>query len=103
MKEKTDLALKVSYGNLSFNGRYLDKKRGDYVGVMNALNDESRIDLSQMFGEVKFERSLSEDLNLQVKGYYDQFEWRAKWEIFPGMIGIPETKIRTVGTEVQAD
>ncbi len=111
-KKRYDLGLKMSYGDVSFNGRYVNKERGPYIGVANALNDESKIETGHLFGELIYKHSLKEDLHLLLKGYYDNYYWKANWEIFPegalsgfpdGFIGIPEAKNRTYGSEIQVD
>lgn len=110
--KRYDLGLKMFYGDISFNGRYVNKERGPYIGVLNALNDESKIKTSHLFGEVSYKHSISENAHLLVKGYYDGFYWYGYWEAFPegaipgfpdGMIGIPEAKNRTYGSELQLD
>lgn len=111
-KKIYDLGLKMSYGDISFNGRYVNKERGPYIGVANALNDESKIETGHLFGELIYKHSIKEDLHLLLKGYYDNYYWKANWEVFPegalptfpdGMIGMPEAKNRTLGSELQLD
>ncbi len=111
-RDKYDLGLKMSYGDFSFNGRYVNRDWGSFIGVANALNDESIQEFSQLFGEVSYKRSVGENCHLLVKAYYDEFHHRQYWEIFPegaitgypsGMFGIPELKNRTLGSEVQVD
>ncbi len=111
-KKRYDLGFKMSYGDISFNGRYANKERGAYIGVVNALNDESKIETSHLFGELIYKHSIKEDLHLRLKGYYDNYYWKANWEAFPegvlptfpdGMIGIPDAKNRTYGSELQLD
>jgi iron complex outermembrane receptor protein len=111
-KKRYDLGLKMSYGDISFNGKYVNKERGPYIGVANALNDESKIETGHLFGELIYKHSLREDLHLMLKGYYDNYYWKANWEISPegalsgfpdGFIGIPELKNRTYGSEIQVD
>ncbi len=111
-RNKYDLGLKMSYGDFSFNGRYVNRDWGPYIGVANALNDESKEEFSQLFGEINYKRSVGENFQLLVKAYYDEFHHRQYWEIFSegaipgypnGFIGIPELKNRTLGSEVQVD
>ncbi len=111
-RDKYDLGLKMSYGDFSFNGRYVNRDWGSFIGVANALNNESIQEHSQLFGEMNYKRSLGENFHLLVKAYYDEFHHRQYWEIFPegaipgypnGFIGIPQLKNRTLGSEVQVD
>ncbi len=102
----------MSYGDFSFSGRYVEKDRGPYIGVVNALNDDSEIETSHLLGELNYKRDIGESLHLLAKGYYDDYSLYIDWEIFPegaisgfpdGFVGIPETKDRTLGTEIQLD
>lgn len=108
--EKTDAALKISYGDFTFNGRYLDKNEGGYIGAVNVLSDENKMDSRYAYGELSYKHSPSKDIQLLIKGYWDYFAWSSFIEILPeslfppeGMIGIPKVKNRTLGSEVQLD
>ncbi len=111
-ERKYDFGLKMSYGDFSFSGRYVERDRGPYIGAVNVLNDDSELEHSHLFGELIYNRDIGENLHLLAKGYYDDYSLYIDWELFPegalpafpdGMIGIPETKNRTLGTEVQLD
>jgi len=41
-KEKTDLNLKLSYKNLELKSKYMKKRKEEYIGLNDALNDESQ-------------------------------------------------------------
>ncbi len=111
-ERKYDFGLKMSYGDFSFSGRYVERDRGPYIGAINALNDDSEAESSYLYGELKYKHDIGENLHLLAKGYYDEFSYNADWEAFPegaiagfpnGMIGNPEAKDRTLGSEVQLD
>src|SRR3990167_8770299 len=110
--EKYDFNLNISYGDLNFKGKYVDKKMGSYVGVGYALNDESTQKLKEMFGEIAYKKSLTDDLSMLAKGYVDQFEFDKDFEVYPegfanvypdGMRCNPKAKDRTTGAELQVD
>lgn len=108
--EKTDTALTISYGDVTFSGRYLDRKDGGYIGSAKVLNDETFFRTTHYFGKLKYNRKLNNKIRLYVKGYYDEFDWSTFIEVLPeaisppdGIIGTPEVKNRTTGTEVQFD
>lgn len=111
-KERYDAGLKMSYGNLSFHGGYTDRKRGPYIGILNALNDESKVENSHLFGELAYKHDFTGDFCLLWKGYYDRISHYAYWEGLPegalpgfpdGYLGSPEAKNRALGTELRLD
>ena len=68
------------------------------------------METTHYFGKLTYNRKLNNDIKVHVKGYYDKFDWLSFIEILPediyppyGMIGIPEVKNRTTGSEVQFD
>lgn len=111
--DKTDVSLKMAYGDFTFNSRYLERNGdGGYVGPLNVLSDKSREEVRHFLGDLKYAHSLSKIIDLKFKAYFDQFEWFSFVEILPGgvsplfpdgMIGTPEVKNRTTGLEVQVD
>jgi outer membrane receptor for ferrienterochelin and colicins len=72
-KEKTDLNLKLSYKNLELNTKYMKKRRKDYIGVGDALNDETTLRDTYIFAELTYQFSIGEKLNIIPKVYYDQY------------------------------
>ncbi|HJP19520.1 MAG TPA: TonB-dependent receptor [Nitrospinota bacterium] len=113
--DKYDLNLDLSFKDFNFKGKYIKKEMGPYIGPAYALNDESVIKNSQWHGVLGYEKSLTENLNLAVKGYAKQSEQDKYWEAFPegvnlgkgvftdGNIGHPIIKNRTLGTELAVD
>ena len=77
-KEKTDLNLRLSYNNLEVKAKYMKKRRKDYIGVGDALNEESILRDTYMFTELTYKLSLSEKLNMTPKLYYDQYNYDHK-------------------------
>ena len=111
-KEKTDLNLRLSYNNLEVKAKYMKKRRKDYIGVGDALNEESILRDTYMFTEVTYKLSLSEKLNMTPKVYYDQYNYDPFFEQRPdGHLGVyPEGikgqlrfKQRTIGFENQVN
>ena len=111
--EKTDLFLKASYGDLTFRGHYLTKKRkGDYIGFAYALTDDSVNPIEYYWGELSYTRDITEHLLTTTKVYYNYYEQDSSIEVMPegfagsfpdGMIGEPKLKDRTIGGELQFD
>ncbi len=111
-REKTDLNLKLSYNNLEIKSKYMKKRRKDYIGVGDALNEESILRDTYMFTELTYKLSLSEKLNITPKLYYDQYNYDPFFEQRPdGHLGIyPEGikgqlrfKQRTIGFDNQVN
>ena len=111
-KEKTDLNLRLSYNNLEVKAKYMKKRRKDYIGVGDALNEESILRDTYMFTELTYKLSLSEKLNMTPKLYYDQYNYNPFFEQRPdGHLGVyPEGikgqlrfKQRTIGFENQVN
>ena len=111
-KEKTDLNLRLSYNNLEVKAKYMKKRRKDYIGVGDALNEESILRDTYMFTEFTYKLSLSEKLNMTPKVYYDQYNYDPFFEQRPdGHLGVyPEGikgqlrfKQMTIGFENQVN
>ncbi len=108
-REKTDLNLKLSYNNLEIKSKYTKKRREDYIGVANALGNDSMIRSTQMFTELTYKLALGEKLNILPRLYYDQFNYNPFLERRPdGVTGFPDGlqgqvrhKQRTIGFENQ--
>ena len=111
-KEKTDLNLKLSYNNLEVRAKYMKKRRKDYIGVGDALNEESILRDTYMFTEFTYRLSLSEKLNITPKVYYDQYNYDPFFEQRPdghlgtypeGIKGQLRFKQRTIGFDNQVN
>ena len=113
-KEKTDLNLKLSYKNLEVKSKYMKKRREDYIGVNDALNDESILKDTYIFSELTYKLSLGDRLNITPKVYYDQYNYDPFFEQRPdgfvdpfgrlhpdGLKGRLRLKQRTIGFDNQ--
>ena len=115
-KEKTDLNLKLSYNNLVAKVKYMKKRRKDYIGVNDALNDESILRDTYIFSELAYKLQLGERLNITPKVYYDQYNYDPLFEqrpdgfvdsngrLYPdGLKGRLRFKQRTIGFDNQVN
>lgn len=110
--EKTDIFLKVLYGNLNFKGQYIKKNQGVF-GISYALTDENSLRFTNFWNELSYSQTITDNLSAQVRLYFDQFEQDARVELFPegytstsgrfpdGAIAKALLKNRTLGTELQ--
>lgn len=119
--KQTDAFLKVGYGDLSFRGHYLTKRKEFYAGMASALTDDSSRDqVDNYWGELAYNLQVMDDLSASMKIYYDHYEQEPNVKLYPngfdagittpnpdiypsGMIGKPLVKDRTIGGELQLD
>jgi iron complex outermembrane receptor protein len=115
-KEKTDLTLKLSHNNLEIKAKYMKKRRKDYIGVNDALNDDSILRDTYIFSELSYKLSLGERLHITPKVYYDQYNYDPFFEQRPdgfvdsdgrlhpdGLKGRLRFKQRTIGFDNQVN
>jgi len=114
-KNKYDFTLNLKAGDFRFDFHHTQKKRGPYIGVGYALNDETNEYLEHTFGHLQYQKIITSNLTLTANAYVDRFELDYDWEIYPegfnggmggfpdGMRGEPMMKNRTLGTEWQLD
>ncbi len=113
-KEKTDLNLKISYKNLELKSKYMKKRKEGYIGVSNALNDDTKLDLTYIFCELVNKLVLSEKLEMTTRVYYDQYNYDPVFKAYPdgyvdpfgrvhpdGIKAHSQFKQRTIGIEEQ--
>ncbi len=82
-KEKTDLNLKISYKDLEFKAKYLKTRREAYIGLENALNDDTEQKHSHLFSDLTYKLNMTEDIYMQPRVYYDHFYWHPLFELNP--------------------
>ncbi len=110
--KKKDLSLNINYKDIYWHNRYVEKNRGDYIGVASSLGDKSEIDLKQWFSVLGIKHTVLPELDIKLEGYINQMELDILWELFPpgflgvysnGLLGKPQTKNQTLGVEIQLD
>ncbi|MCP5004419.1 MAG: TonB-dependent receptor [Planctomycetes bacterium] len=82
-KEKTDLNLKIGYGNLEIKGKYMKKRREAYIGIAEALNDKTELKDTYLFGELSYMYQLGEKIKILPRVYYDQYNYDPFFEQRP--------------------
>jgi iron complex outermembrane receptor protein len=107
-----EFGLNLDYSNFSFQGQYLKRESGAYIGIANALNDESEQDYSEYFLEIAYKNVLSEELTLSQTLYNNNFKLDNFWEIFPegfisifpnGLLALSYITMETFGAEFQLE
>jgi iron complex outermembrane receptor protein len=111
-QEKPDIGLNVSYGDFTLRGRYIKNRIASYIGVTNALNDESDTEYWRGYLDLAYDKDITEDIGITSRLYSDYQSSDQYWEIFPegfqgvhpdGVIGNPSYKERVLGGEVTLD
>jgi iron complex outermembrane receptor protein len=114
-REKTDLNLKLSYKNLEIKGKYMHKRREDYIGIDHALNNNTNIEDTYAYSELIYKWFLGEKLNVIPRVYYDHYRWNNVFQTRPdgftsgatvypdGMRGLVGFKQTTIGFENQVN
>ena len=69
-----ELGLKVSHSNFKFQGHYSKRDAGPYIGIGNALNDESTQNYAEYFLELAYTETLAENLIFNQKIYNNNFK-----------------------------
>lgn len=110
---QTDAFLKIGYGDFSFRGQYLTRKKNLFIGLSSTLSDDSSKDsVESYWGEAAYNLHLREGLSASLKLYYDHYKQDPFAKLFPsgflgaypeGVIARPLVKDRTIGGEMQID
>jgi outer membrane cobalamin receptor len=108
--KQTDIFFKVGYGDLSFRGHYLTKKRGLFIGLGSALTESSQDMIDNYWGELAYDLHITKGLTSNTKLRYDYYDQDPYARILPigalgvytnGMVAIPMVKNRNIGVEEQ--
>jgi iron complex outermembrane receptor protein len=89
--QEYDLNLKMAYKDFYVEGFYQNKNRGPFIGIQNALNDESDVETNYVFVEAGYKKILNEKFTLKPRVYYDQFDNNFFFESLPEGATIPNT------------
>ncbi len=107
-REISDLGLSVTYGDIALRARYVNAKKGPYIGVAYALNDESVQDDEHMFIDMTYSKDITDKVSISAKLYGDYLNMKKYWEIFPegfvraypdGMLGSPSGINSVIGAD----
>lgn len=118
-RQEYDVDLKMVYENVYVRGFYLNKDKGPFIGAQYALNDETRLGDNYVFGEVGYKKTFDDNLTIQPRAYYDQFDSSLYIEALPegttllvsnklysypnGMIGDGRVAEKIAGAEIPID
>jgi iron complex outermembrane receptor protein len=103
-QDRYDFSFNIQSKGFKLYGKYIDHRRGPFIGIGNALNDETIQDYTEYFLDLSYQNQLSSQISLSGNIYIDQFETKNYWEITPeGLRGSPTVKNQKTGAEVQLD
>jgi outer membrane receptor protein involved in Fe transport len=113
-----DGTFKAAWKGLVLESGYTSRKNGPYIGVANAVNDDSELMSDQFFADLSCSRPLNDTLNMNARAYYDYADVTFEWQAFPpgtafsalpahffpdGVYGTPHFKDRIYGVELGGD
>ncbi|MCP4349885.1 MAG: TonB-dependent receptor [Desulfobacterales bacterium] len=110
--EKFDGGIKIEFGDFSFNSRIIDRKEGPFIGLMEALNDETVYEFREIMGDLIYKKKLTEKSDISISLYADIYDQDTFIELYPegftggddkGMNGGPALKNRTLGGEIMVN
>ncbi|MFT6122988.1 MAG: iron complex outermembrane receptor protein [Oleiphilaceae bacterium] len=108
--QRYDFSFQLGYENFTLNGKYLKRQAGAYVGVINALSDDSEQEYIEYFLDFGYRKSFSSKLTLSSKLYVDHFEFDNLWEALPessvnpnGLLLRSPIEHDKFGTEIQLE
>ncbi len=119
----SDLNLKLSYKDIEFNAKYMNKNTEPFVGVQFALTDDSVQRFNYVMGNLRYKLDIWERLTFKPRVYYDQYDTELYEKLFPegytipsdldgdgdieifpsGMIADAFVRNRKLGSEIQVD
>ena len=111
-QERYDFSFNIQSEHFKLYGKYIDRRSGPFIGIGNALNDESTQDYTEYFLDLSYQNQLSSQISFSSRIYVDEFKTKNYWEILPegvfpgypdGLLGSPTVKNQKTGTEVQLD
>lgn len=111
-QNRYDFSFNIQSQNLTLQGKYIDRRSGPFVGIGNALNDESTQDYTVYFLDLTYQQQLSAQINFMSRLYTDQLQTKNYWEILPegalpgfsnGLLGSPTVTNQKTGAEIQLE
>ncbi len=88
-RNKLDLNLKITYKDLKFNAKYMNKDTEPFVGSQFVLTDDSEQKYNYAMVDISYKLKLGERLTIKPKVYYDQYDIEFSEELFPDGFTIP--------------
>ena len=100
-QQRYEIGFQGGYQGFGFQGRYLEREAGDYLGAFSVLNDGSQQNYQEYFIEASYKSDFSSQSYLISKVYYDHFEFDNTWEFTPSFFLRSPIKHDRTGADVQ--
>ena len=88
-RNKLDLNLKLSYKDLEFRAKYLNKDTEPFVSAGYVLTNESENYLNFVMGDLRYKFDIGERITIKPRIYYDQYDRDLLGETLPDGTEIP--------------
>lgn len=89
-RNKLSLNLKLTYEELEFKAKYMNKDTEPFASTLYTLTDESSEEFNFAMAELGYKFNISDKLTMKPVAYYDQFDTVLKNETLPDGFIIPE-------------
>jgi iron complex outermembrane receptor protein len=110
-KKHLEFAFNLDYKNYSFQGKYVNRNSGPYIGLGHALNEQTEQEFIEYFLDFNYVESLSESLSFNHSLYFNSFSFDNIWQVFTqglptpahvnGMLARSSITAESFGTELQ--
>ena len=110
-KKRFEFGFNLDHLNYAFQGKYLSRSSGPYIGLGHALNDETEQEFSEYFLDFTYFKAFSDSLELSHSVYFNAFSFDNIWQVFPegqptpahinGMLARSSITAESLGTELQ--
>ena len=84
-REKLDLSWKLTWNDLAFTGKLLDKQTGPFLTDWYMLNDSSSEDMTHLYAEFAYDRYMTERVEFDARVYMDCFKLAQFQQVAPGL------------------
>lgn len=88
-RNKLDLNLKLTYKDLEFNTKYMNKDTEPFVGPGYTLTDDSAQSFNYIMADLRYKIKMNEKVTITPRIYYDQLDSEFLEEALPDGFTIP--------------
>lgn len=111
-QEQQDIDLLLSWQDFTLQTRYLQKRRGPFINITDALSTGSKRELDHFFISLKWDKKPADIINVQSRLFFVHHKFDNHWVGYPpgfkgepgfkidGLIGRPAGTFHTYGVEV---
>lgn len=88
-RNKLDLNLKLTYKDIEFNARYMNKDTEPFVGAEFILTDDSNQQFNYAMADIRYKYAIGNRFTIKPRVYYDQYDIDLELEVMPDGFTIP--------------